>query len=327
MKKEFDHRRNIAKKWENDLSTKLRALREEQKKWAVEEIALKHQLEECQRECDRLRSAADVAEKTMLQYKQSNEAIDISTEEIDRLKGEVARLTESERAYHGKELKMQQAIESAALAEARAEQLSQQVTAHELQIERVRKHYESRIADLSDQLAKVAKEGQSRNVDNVVAVFESALATSRAKQTELQKECDILKRKCNDLEGSLLILKSTNEELSSKIRSDDNQLAVLDGKSEAMTPRSGSPIISRTANRGFSDADSVEGLFRSATPSLIPATRQSSVSSPTSARRPGTPPGALASGDTSSRSSQRTSPVAERHHGKGRSPFACQSMR
>ncbi|CCC06865.1 unnamed protein product [Sordaria macrospora k-hell] len=297
VKKEFDHRRNIAKKWENDLSTKLRALREEQKKWAAEELALKHQLEECQRECDRLRSAAEVAEKTMLQYKQSNEATDISTEEIDRLKGE--------------------AIECAALAEARAEQLSQQVTAHELQIERVRKHYESRIADLSDQLAKVVKESQSRNVDNVVAVFESALAASRAKQTELQKECDILKRKCTDLEGFLLELKSTNEELSSQIRSSDNQLALLDGGREAMTPRSGSPIISRTANRGFSDTDSIEGLFRSATPSLIPATRQSSVSSPTSVRRPGTPPGAPASGDTSSRSSQRTSPVAERHHGKG----------
>lgn len=326
VKKEFDHRRNIAKKWENDLSTKLRALREEQKKWAAEELALKHQLEECQRECDRLRSAAEVAEKTMLQYKQSNEATDISTEEIDRLKGEVARLTESERAYHGKELKMQQAIECAALAEARAEQLSQQVTAHELQIERVRKHYESRIADLSDQLAKVVKESQSRNVDNVVAVFESALAASRAKQTELQKECDILKRKCTDLEGFLLELKSTNEELSSQIRSSDNQLALLDGGREAMTPRSGSPIISRTANRGFSDTDSVEGLFRSATPSLIPATRQSSVSSPTSVRRPGTPPGAPSSGDTSSRSSQRTSPVAERHHGKGKSLFPCQSL-
>ncbi|KAK3339304.1 Hamartin protein-domain-containing protein [Neurospora tetraspora] len=317
VKKEFDHRRNIAKKWESDLSTKLRALREEQKKWAAEELALKHQLEECQRECERLRSAADLAEKTMLQYKQSNEAIDISTEEIDRLKGEVARLTESERAYHGKELKMQQAIQSAALAEARAEQLSQQVTAHELQIERVRKHYESRIADLSDQLAKVGKESQSRNVDNVVAVFESALATSRAKQMELQKECDILKRKCTELEGSLLELRSANEELSSKILSNDSQSALLDGGPEAMTPRSGSPIISRTANRGFSDTDSLESIFRSATPSLIPATRQSSVSSPTSVRRPGTPPGAGVSGDTSSRSSQRTSPVAERHHGKG----------
>ncbi|KAK1782508.1 Hamartin protein-domain-containing protein [Copromyces sp. CBS 386.78] len=323
VKKEFDHRRNIAKKWENDLSTKLRALREEQKKWAAEELALKHQLEECQRECDRLRSAAELAEKTMLQYKQSNEAIEISTEEMDRLKGEVARLTESERAYHGKELKMQQAIESAALAEARAEQLSQQVTAHELHIERVRKHYESRIADLNDQLAKVVKDSQSRNVDNVVAVFEAALATSRAKQTELQKECDTLKRKCTELEGSLMELRSTNEEMLSKILSNNNQPVLLDGGPEAMTPRSGSPIISRTANRGFSDTDSVEGLFRSATPSLIPATRQSSVSSPTSVRRPGTPPGATASGDTSSRSSQRTSPVAERHHGKGRSYSHC----
>ncbi|KAL0472314.1 Hamartin domain-containing protein [Neurospora intermedia] len=317
VKKEFDHRRSIAKKWESDLSTKLRALREEQKKWAAEKLALTHQLEECQRECERLRSAADLAEKTMLQYKQSNEAIDISTEEIDRLKGEVARLTESERAYHGKELKMQQAIESATLAEARAEQLSQQVTAHELQIERVRKHYESRIADLSDQLAKVVKESQSRNVDNVVAVFESALATSRAKQMELQRECDVMKRKCTELEGSLLDLRSTNEELSSKILANESQSALLYGGSEAMTPRSGSPVISRTVNRGFSDTDSVEGIFRSATPSLIPATRQSSVSSPTSIRRPGTPPGAGMSGDTSSRSSQRTSPVVERHHGKG----------
>ncbi|KAK3400166.1 Hamartin protein-domain-containing protein [Sordaria brevicollis] len=329
VKKEFDHRRNIAKKWESDLSTKLRALREEQKKWAAEELALKQQLEDCQKECDRLRSAAEAAERTMLAYRQSNEAIDISTEEIDRLKGEVARLTESERAYHGKEMKMQQAIESASLAEARAEQLSQQVTAHELQIERVRKHYESRIADLSDQLAKVVKESRARSVDNVVAVFESALATSRAKQMELQKECETLKRKCTEMEASLLELRSTNEELSSRILSlSDGQSTPLDGGPEAMTPRSGSPINSRTTNRGFSDTDSMEGIFRSSTPTILPATRTSSVSSPTSARRPGTPPGAEGgSGDTSGRTSSRTSPVAERHHGKGVLPNALKKER
>jgi hypothetical protein len=183
-KKEADNRRTMTKKWELDFSTKLRALREEQKKWVVEESILKRDLEAAREECEKLRKACIEVEGKRLRLEQDLEAVDINTDEIERLKEEVARLSISERKYQGKELEMRNAIENVEVAEARAEQSAVELAARDEQIRQIRQSYESQILLLNAKLAEAIKEAQKRRNTDVTAVYESALAGSHAKQAE-----------------------------------------------------------------------------------------------------------------------------------------------
>ncbi|KAJ4300326.1 hypothetical protein N0V88_002999 [Collariella sp. IMI 366227] len=137
IRKEFDHRRNMSKKWESDLSGKLKVLREEQKKWTVEGSDLRQQLEKAQAECDSLRQIIEEAEKKRVESEQNLEAVDSSTAMIEKLKGEIARLNASEREYQGKEVKIEADRQAAAVLEARAQQTASEIAAREDQLQQI----------------------------------------------------------------------------------------------------------------------------------------------------------------------------------------------
>ncbi|GAB1318958.1 Hamartin protein-domain-containing protein [Madurella fahalii] len=303
IKKESDHRRNMAKKWETDLSNKLRALREEQKKWNAEASELRQQLEKAQAECESLRRIVDEAERKRLESEQDLVAVDISTAMIESLKGEIARLSASERAFQGKELKMETAMQAAAAAEARAKQKELELAAREEQLGDAERDYQAQIEDLKTQLAKALQEGQRKPSGDVAAVYEGALSTARAKNTELQKQYSTLMRKFTVAQSQLLDLQSS---LPGSVAGGDSEAA----------PTSRSPIASRNRpHRGFSDTEAAaaDGTpYSAASPSLEPPS--SSVAS--SDHRPPTPAGLPGSGDSSGIGTT-TSPHAERYFGRG----------
>lgn len=96
-KKESDNRRNLSKKWESDLSAKLKILREEQKKWNSEGAAMKRELEVKTQECEKLTKMLCEYETTDLNSKQNQQAVEDQVEEIARLTAEVNRFVELER--------------------------------------------------------------------------------------------------------------------------------------------------------------------------------------------------------------------------------------
>lgn len=301
IKKEFDHRRNMAKKWETDLSNKLRALREEQKKWNAEASELRQQLEKSQAECESLRRIVDEAERKRLESEQDLVAVDISTATIERLKGEIARLSASERAFQGKELKMETTVQAAAAAEARAEQKALELAAREERLRDTERDYQAQIEDLKTQLAEALQEAQRKPSSDVAAVYESALSSARAKNTELQKQYSALMKKFTVAQSQFL----------------DSQCGVLgsaaDGDSEpAPGPRSPIAIRNRPHRGVSTDEGTADGTPHSAaSPSLEPV--PSSLGSPD--HRPPTPGGPPGSGDSSGIGT--TSPHPERYFGRG----------
>ncbi|KAG4220203.1 hypothetical protein PC116_g31318, partial [Phytophthora cactorum] len=106
-KKESEKSRTLSKKWEADLTAKLRALREEQKKWNAEGDALRTELDTAKREADKLRLLVCEAEVRELGLKQNMQSVEISVSELERLRKDVERLTESERNYQAKETERQ----------------------------------------------------------------------------------------------------------------------------------------------------------------------------------------------------------------------------
>jgi hypothetical protein len=300
VKKEFDHRRNMAKKWETDLSNKLRVLREEQKKWHAEGSELREQLERANAECESLRRIVEEAEKKRLESEQNLVAVDISTAMIESLKGEIARLSASERALQGKELKMKTATQAAMAAEARAEQMALEVAAREELLRQAEEGYRAQIDDLSTQLAKALRENQRKPANDVAAVYESALSAARTKNTDLQKQYSALMRKFTVLQSQLLDLQSAAS----------SSLARTDAET---TPMPKSPIAIRNRpHRGFSDPEIADGTpYSAASPPLEPVS--TSLGAPS--HRPSTPPGPSGPGDPPG--AGKTSPQAERYFGRG----------
>ncbi|KAK3353068.1 Hamartin protein-domain-containing protein [Lasiosphaeria hispida] len=312
-RKEFEHRRNMAQKRENDLSTKLRSLREEQKKWSAEGIQLRQQLEKAQGECERLRRIIDEAEEKILVSEQSLEAVDISTGEIERLRAEIARLSASEHAFQGKEMKMQIAIREAEAERSRAEQWRMELVAREDQLREARKHYDVQIAALSNKLTEALRDNQRNRAGEASAVFEHALAASRAKQAELQKQYSALMRKYIVMQSSVLDIQcDTSERRGAGYDGGPSSFGV---ETESI-PMAGSPIAPRNrVQRGFSDPEAFEGISHNATSPLEPV----STSLGSATQRPTTPlePGLAEASQGGIAAGGKTSPQIERYFGRG----------
>jgi hypothetical protein len=307
IKKEFDHRRNMAKKWESDLSGKVRTLRDEQKKWNVEGGDLSQQLERAEAECEKLRRIVAEAEHKRLESEQNLEAVDISTAMIERLKAEIARLSASEREFQGKEANLETAMQEAAATTARAQQTEVEVAAREEELHKAERHYGAQIEELRAQLARAHQETPRKPSGDMAASYESALSAVRAKNTALQKQYDTAMKKCTALESALLDVKCQAEQAAAA-RSQRGSMA--DGDSESFASvRSPLGITSRQG--GLSDPEAADSLTRS---TVSPPPEGASTPLGTGSRGPLSP--ATAHGGPSDVSgSGTTSPQAERFFG------------
>ncbi|TWU73233.1 hypothetical protein ED733_000328 [Metarhizium rileyi] len=207
VKKESEKSRAMAKKWEADLANKLKDLRDKFKKKQDDMEALQRELNESKQEGDKLRKLLCAAEVKELNWKQNMQSIEIHGAEIDRLKAEVERLTRSERDHQAKELERQQMVNSTARTDSRAEALRMKLEAQENDIHRLRALFQSQVAALQRQVSE-AREERERPGSNSNLAVESALAASRAKQAELQKQHSLLMRKYTALQSSLLDMQS-----------------------------------------------------------------------------------------------------------------------
>ncbi|KHN97950.1 hamartin [Metarhizium album ARSEF 1941] len=203
VKKESEKSRAMAKKWEADLANRLKDSRHKSNKKQAEMEALQRELEESKQEADKLQKLLCAAEVKELNWKQNVQSIELHGAEIDRLKAEVERLTRSERDHQARELERQQMINSATKSESRAEALRMRLEAQEYEVQRVKKLFQTQVAALQSQLSEAREERERPGSNSNIAV-ESALAASRAKQAELQKQHSLLMRKYTALQSSLL---------------------------------------------------------------------------------------------------------------------------
>lgn len=307
IKKEFDHRRAMAKKWETDLSNKLQHLREEKKKWTLESSELKQQLEKARAECESLKRIVDETEKQMVESKQDLVAVDISAATIEKLKAEVARLSASEHAFQGKQLKMDAAMQEAVATEAKAQQMLAELAAMESQFQQERKRYELEIEALRAQVGEVRRSKERPPSGIVAAGYESALNAARTKNLDLQKQHAALMKKYTDLEARLLDVQS---ELGERIGGSGSQTTLPIGAISESESLAGSPIAIRSrAQRGLSDSDAAfDGISHNSTPPLDPV----STSVGSLVHRPSTPSGSQAVVEG------KNSPHSERYFGRGK---------
>lgn len=261
VRRDSEKSRALAKKWEADLSTKLKKLRDESKRLKADYEALQKELDNSTAERDKLRVLLCEAEVKEVNWKQNMQSIEIHSAEIDRLKSEVDRLTKVERNFQAKELEQQRAIAAAAGAESRVEALNLQLASRENEIDRTRELFQNQVAVLQAKLSE-AQEERIQPFRDSKAAIQAMLAASREKQAELQKQCDLLMRKYTALQSSFLDMKTETKPRHLRIETSP------DGEHDSSSV-STSPVMMKTRpQRVLSSPDIAEGTAYNVTPPL-----------------------------------------------------------
>ncbi|KAI8273440.1 Tuberous sclerosis 1 protein-like protein [Colletotrichum sp. SAR 10_98] len=203
IRKESEKSRTLAKKWESDLSAKLRTLREESRKTKLEIQSLQQELHAAREECEKLKKLVCDAEVKELNSKQNMQSIEINAADIDRLRAEVERLLISERNLQAKETERQEALASASQAENKATMLDLKLQAREEELQKTKQIFQTQIGVLNAKLLEAHEGLHNRRTAETKAAVESALAASRAKQAELQKQYTALMRKYTVLQSQV----------------------------------------------------------------------------------------------------------------------------
>jgi hypothetical protein len=275
VRKESENRRTMAKKWEADLANKLKNLREESKKMQTESEYVRKELEESRRECEKLRKLVCDAEVKELNARQNMQSIEIHGAEIDRLKAEVERLSLSERDYQAREVERQVSVNVAEDAQSQQEMLKLQLNAAEMEVQRTKKLFQTQVATLQAQLSD-AREDPNRPSATVNVVVEAALAASRAKQAEMQKQYSLLSRKYTALQSSLLDM-----QLEAPFATEKSSIA--EGEEDRMSSSTGPMSMSMNSRplRLLSTTEATEGAaYNASSPGSNPGTPTSSVLQP-----------------------------------------------
>ncbi|KAI6781387.1 Tuberous sclerosis 1 protein-like protein [Emericellopsis cladophorae] len=206
VRKESEKSRAMAKKWEADLSAKLKTLRDKSNQTNEELERVKRELKDTQGECEKLRKLVCIGEVKELNWKQNMQSAELQASETDRLEAEVERLTIAEREAQAQEQERLQQMEASAAAEARAESLSRRLAAEEFELQRARKLFEAQVRELHAQLSSAQRERRPRSGQKME--LETLMAGSRAKQAEMQKQYDGLMRKYTALQSALFDMQS-----------------------------------------------------------------------------------------------------------------------
>ncbi|KAF2026400.1 hypothetical protein EK21DRAFT_74256 [Setomelanomma holmii] len=202
LKKETLTSRTQSKKWESDLSAKVRNYRDSQKVWHGEEDSLRYKLQRTQEDYEHLKEIVEKAEAEQIKAQQRTRALEYELEDY----GDVRRELE---AAQDKILTLEdQHKELHALMQERndlrndLEISNLRLNSRELERERAIKAYERRIMELEARLQtaerSTAKPGQLSS--SVQQMLDSALAASHAKFLQLKKAHYQLQAQYTDLQ-------------------------------------------------------------------------------------------------------------------------------
>ncbi|KAF7903164.1 uncharacterized protein EAF01_006213 [Botrytis porri] len=191
MKKEFDKSRNHSRKWESDLTAKLRLLKEEQKKWIVEGDQLKRELSASKIDIHNLRQLVVQAEYKVSHATQEIQVVESNKEELGRLRIEAEKLTTKLRRYEAREVEMDQAKQDEEQAYNTIEILNTKLKAKDAEIQQLIVKFQKEVQE-----AQNANQTVYKQIDPAKQkVIDEGLAGSRRRMDDMKKaHSNLLKR-------------------------------------------------------------------------------------------------------------------------------------
>ncbi|KAF2258513.1 hypothetical protein CC78DRAFT_114438 [Lojkania enalia] len=210
LKKETLTSRSQSKKWESELSQKVRSYREDQKIWQGGEENLRFELQKTQQDCEHLKKMVEKAEAEQLKAQQRTRALEFELEDYGNVRRELEALQDKILMFEDQSKELDALIAERNELRNELEIANMRLNSRERERERSIKAYERRISELESRLQSAdknpGKPGQLPS--SVQQMLDSALAANNAKLQQMKKthyrlleQYTELEMKYHDLEG------------------------------------------------------------------------------------------------------------------------------
>lgn len=191
MKKESEKSRNHSRKWESDLTAKLRSLKEEQKRWILESDQWKRDVAAAKLDKHTLQQLVIKAEFKVANFNQETQVVESNKEELARLRTETERLTTKVRKYEALEVDMDRARQDEEQAYSTIELLKMESKAKDAEVQQLKVQFQK---DLEEAQSHTQKRYTQLDPEKQKAIDE-ALAASRRRMDDMKKaHSNLLKR-------------------------------------------------------------------------------------------------------------------------------------
>jgi len=189
LKKETATSRNQSKKWESDLSAKVRTYRDSEKTWFSEEDSLRFDLQRTQADYEHLKQIVEKAEAEQIKAHQRTRALEYELDDYGNVRRELEAAQEKILALEDSRQELHTLLQERNDLRNDLEISNMRLNSRELERERSTKAYERRIMELETRLQfaerNTGRPGQLPS--SVQQMLDSTLAASNAKLQQLKK--------------------------------------------------------------------------------------------------------------------------------------------
>jgi hypothetical protein len=189
LKKETLTSRNQSKKWESDLSARVRTYRDSEKTWHSEEDSLRYELQRTQSDYDHLKQIVEKAEAEQIKAQQRTRALEYELEDYGTLQRDLEAAQDKILTLEDQRKELHALMQERNDLRNDLEMSNMRLNSRELERERSIKAYERRIMELETRL-QMAERNTNRPgqlPSSVQQMLDSALAASHAKLQQLKK--------------------------------------------------------------------------------------------------------------------------------------------
>ncbi|ORY16743.1 Hamartin protein-domain-containing protein [Clohesyomyces aquaticus] len=210
LKKETLISRTQSKKWEGELSSKVRTYREDQKVWHGDEDSLRFELQKTQQDCEHLKKMVEKAEAEQLKAQQRTRALEFELEDYGNVRRDLEAVQEKVMTFEDQSKDLQGLLKDRNELRNDLEIANMRLNSREVERERAIKSYERRIQELESRLQAAEKNsGRPGQLPaSVQQMLDSAMAANNAKLQQLKKthyrlleQYTELEMKYHELEG------------------------------------------------------------------------------------------------------------------------------
>jgi hypothetical protein len=189
LKKETLTSRNQSKKWESDLSARVRTYRDSEKTWHGEEDSLRYELQRTQSDYSHLKQIVEKAEAEQIKAYQRTRALEYELEDYSTLRRELEAAQEKIMTLEEQRKELHALMQERNDLRNDLEISNMRLNSRELERERAIKAYERRIMELETrvQMAERNTGRPGQLPSSVQQMLDSALAASHAKLQQLKK--------------------------------------------------------------------------------------------------------------------------------------------
>ncbi|KAF2671911.1 hypothetical protein BT63DRAFT_422429 [Microthyrium microscopicum] len=203
LKKEVAASRSQAKKFEEQLTAKLKTYREDEKQLQMEVENLKHELGLAREECNALQKLVSAGEKRDSNGREQLGAMESDVEEVNRLRNNIFDLESKIQGYEQRDFDFERTHEEHSILQSELECARMKVASADSERDRLRRQYEQKIMTLeanarNSQLTAQAGSGTLPN--SVQQMIDSALSAQQSKFLQLKRTYTTLHRRYMELE-------------------------------------------------------------------------------------------------------------------------------